>query len=291
MDLPRITLIGLGGMGAGMGLRLLDEGFPLHVYNRTPEKGRPLIEAGARTAESLTATVAEADVVLLSLSDEEAVEEMVFGRLAPALRPGMLLIDTTTVSPEYARRSAARLRAADVGRVEACVVGNPLMARAGRLRLFTAGDPGDVERVAGLLRALGRQVTHLGGDGRACALKLAFNLLLGAQTAALAEAVAYGVRAGIDQEVLLDTMAGEGGALASPLLTFRADFMRSGVYEPPAFRASLMAKDLHLVRRDAARLGLTLPLTDSAAARFDAAVTAGDGDKDAAVILRVRERR
>lgn len=289
--MKRLALIGLGGMGTGMGLRLLDKGFSLRVYNRTPSRAEPLIAAGALAASGVADAVADTDVVILSLSDEAAVEEVLFGRMGSALRPGTLLVDTSTVSPHYAREAARRLSALGVARVEACLVGNPQMARAGRLRVFTAGSRLAAGRVADVLDAIGREVRHIGPAGMASTLKIAFNLLLGAQTAALAEAVAYGSEAGLDLKILLRTLVGEGSGLRSPLLAFRAEFMSKGCYEPPSFRAALMAKDLRLAVHEADRIGLALPVATSAAALYEAAVTAGDGDKDAAVVLRTSRRR
>ncbi|MFE0155623.1 NAD(P)-dependent oxidoreductase [Nonomuraea sp. NPDC059007] len=288
---PELALIGLGGMGKGIGLCLLDEGFSLRVHNRTPERAKPLVDAGATLAESAADAVAGVGVVILCLSDEAAVEEVLFGPRAPGFDAGTLLVDTSTVSPTYARDATRRLAERGIGRLEACMVGNPQMARVGWLRVFTAGNPRDAERVADILDVLGQEVRHIGADGMACVLKLAFNMLLAAQTAGLAEAVAYGTGAGIDREVLLHTLVGDGSGLSSPLLAFRADFMIRGHYEPAAFRSSLMAKDLHLAMREGAELGLALPLTGSAAEQFDSVIKAGDGDKDAAAILELRQRR
>lgn len=289
--MKRLALIGLGGMGTGMGLRLLDRGFSLRVYNRTPGRAEPLIAAGAVAASGVADAAAGADVVILSLSDEAAVEEVLFGRRGSALPRGTLLVDTTTVSPHYAREAARRLSAQGVARVEACLVGNPQMARAGRLRVFTAGSRLAAGRAADVLNAIGREVRHIGPAGMASTLKIAFNLLLGAQTAALAEAVAYGSEAGLDPKLLLRTLVGEGSGLRSPLLAFRAEFMGKGCYEPPSFRAALMAKDLHLAVHEGDRIGLALPVAASAAALYEAGVAAGDGDKDAAVVLRTSRRR
>src|SRR5690606_587905 len=106
--MKRLALIGLGGMGTGMGLRLLDKGFSLRVYTRAPGRAEPLIAAGALAASGVADAVADTDVVILSLSDEAAVEEVLFERMGSALRPGTLLVDTSTVSPHYAREAARR---------------------------------------------------------------------------------------------------------------------------------------------------------------------------------------
>ncbi|GHH72118.1 3-hydroxyisobutyrate dehydrogenase [Streptosporangium violaceochromogenes] len=275
-------------MGAGMGHRLLEAGHPVSVYNRTPAKAAPLVEAGARLITTPQAA-ADAPIVLFSLSDEAAVDHVLFETMAPALRKGTIVVDTTTTSPLYARQAATRLSAAGLTRVEACVLGNPPMAHTGDLRIFTAGVRNDVEAVGDLLRVLGKEVRYLGAAGAASTMKLAFNLLLGVQTAALAEAVSYGVGAGLDRDLLIETIVNSG--FSSPVLAFRAGFMRERRYEPAAFRTRLMEKDLRLAVNDAAARGIPLPLTESAGDLMADAVAAGLGDQDAAVIGELSERR
>lgn len=278
-----VAFVGLGGMGSGMAHALLEAGFPLTVHNRTASRAEPLTAAGAVAAATAGDAVDGADVVVVSLADEAAVEEVVFGALAGRLRPGALLLDTSTVSPGYSRDAAGRLAGLGVRRVEACVVGNPLMARAGKLRVFTAGDPADAEAAGDVLAALGREVRHLGATGNACVLKLAFNVLLGVQVAALAEAVTMAEGAGLPREELLDALTGSG--FSAPTLDFRAGFMRSREYAPAAFRTALMAKDLRLALDVGASGGAPMPVTTRAADRYRWAAEAGRADQDAAAIV------
>ncbi|MGP3979153.1 NAD(P)-binding domain-containing protein [Streptomyces sp. 8N114] len=278
-----LAFVGLGNMGGGMAHRLLEAGHALTVHNRTAAKAAPLAEAGATVAASLAEAAKGRSVVLLSLADEAAVEEVLFGQVADVLAPGAVVIDTSTVSPAYARECAARLAGRGLRRVEACVVGNPFQAREGKLRVYTSGDEGDIARVGGILDTLGAQVVHLGAPGTAATLKLIFNLLLGAQVASLAEAVAYGVAAGLDRDRLLTSVAESG--FSSVVLRFRAELMRKGAYEPAFFRSTLMEKDLRLALGDAAVAGVPLPVLDSVRERFAGVNEAGDGDKDASVLL------
>src|SRR3954470_1441077 len=106
MDTPDLAFIGLGNMGGGMAMRLVERGFRVTVHNRTRVKAEPVCAAGALLAPSAAAAAAGADVVLVSLSDDDAVEQVVFGELATALRPGTVVIDTSTVSPDYAREAS-----------------------------------------------------------------------------------------------------------------------------------------------------------------------------------------
>ncbi|WP_018681670.1 NAD(P)-dependent oxidoreductase [Actinokineospora enzanensis] len=279
----KVAVVGLGGMGAGMAAALLTAGFDVTVHNRTAAKAAPLAERGARVAESVGAAAAGVDIVVLSLSDETAVDA-VLADLRP--RPGTVVVDTSTVSVGFSRSAAARLAEQGVARVEACVVGNPRMANTGQLRVFTAGDESTVDKVRPVLDAVGASVTHLGAFGRSCAFKLALNLLLGVQTAALAEMVHFAESAGLDREQLLGTVLESGWS--SPVLAFRAEFMRRRDYRPAAFRAELMGKDLRTLVAEAGAHGTALPVTESALRAYEGAVAAGRGDEDAAVVAELR---
>ncbi|MEU2402043.1 NAD(P)-dependent oxidoreductase [Streptomyces pseudogriseolus] len=282
-DKPELAFIGLGNMGGGMARRLLDTGHRLTVHNRTASKAAPLAAAGARLADAPERAAAGHQLVLLSLADEKAVEEVLFGRVAPVLRPGTVVVDTSTVSPGYAREAAERLAAQGLRRVEACVVGNPLQARKGELRVYVAGNPADLYEARPVLEAIGSDVVHVGAPGTAASLKLILNLLLGAQVASLSEAVAFGTAAGLDREQLINVVSASG--FSSMVMRFRADLMLKQSYEPAFFRSALMEKDIRLAVEAAAGAGTAMPVLDLVRERFAAVVAAGDGDKDASVLV------
>jgi 3-hydroxyisobutyrate dehydrogenase len=278
----RLTVLGLGAMGAGMAHALLDAGFELTVYNRTAAKGLALAERGALLAGSVAEAVAGAGVLLVSLADEAAVTEVLLEQALPRLAPGTVVVDASTVSPAFSRQAERLLGDRGVRRLEACVVGNPPMARAGQLRWLTGGDPELAERVRPVLDACGQEHRHLGPTGSASTLKLALNLLLGVQTAGLAEAVGLVEAAGVDRQALLDMVDRSGWR--SPVLSFRGEFMRQRSYSPAGFRSALMHKDLELALREAAAGGAELPVTRCAAGRYAAVAADGHGDEDAAVL-------
>lgn len=282
MTIRPVAVIGLGGMGSGMARALLDAGYPVTVYNRTASKADPLVAAGAVFAPSASVAGAGAEVVVLSLADEHAVEQVLFGEVVHKLAPGTTVVDTSTVSPSFAHNTAIRLAASGVHRVEACVIGNPAMAKSGQLRVFAAGKESDVDSVRDILGALSQEIRYLGPSGRAGTLKLAFNLLLGIQTAALAETVSFAEAAGLDRELLLNALDNSGWR--SPILSFRAAFMRRREYTPAGFRTVLMQKDLTLAQEEAAAHGVRLPLVATSAERFAEVITSGRGNEDAAVV-------
>jgi 3-hydroxyisobutyrate dehydrogenase-like beta-hydroxyacid dehydrogenase len=282
MAARKVAVLGLGGMGGGMAHRLLDSGLELTVWNRTAAKAASLVAAGAKQAASPAEAVADADVVLVSLADEEAVEQVLFGAVCPAARPGTPIIDTSTVSPTYAREAGERAAKAGVKRIEACVVGNPHQARSGELRVLTAGTQADLAEVEDVLGLLGPQVVYLGPPGMAATMKLVFNVMLGAQVTSMAEAVAYGVKSGLDRDMLL--MAVERSGFSSKVMSFRAALMRERKYEPAAFRTRLMNKDLRLALAEAAKVGVEMPVIERSAVTFTEAIDAGYGDQDAASV-------
>ncbi|MGB3440139.1 MAG: NAD(P)-dependent oxidoreductase [Actinophytocola sp.] len=280
-----VAVLGLGGMGGGMARALLHAGLTVTVFNRSAEKAQPLVRDGARLARSAGDAGAKAGLLVLSLADEESVEELLFGEVLPWLQPGTIVVDTTTVSPLYARDAAARLDAVGVERLEACVVGNPDMASAGQLRIFTAGRKSTLDTAEPVLSVLAQEIRYLGGAGRASALKLALNLLLGIQTVGLAEAADFADAAGLGRELLLDVVLSSGWR--SPVLAYRAEFMRRRVYQPAGFRTTLMHKDLDLAMRQAQDYRIELPLVRQAARRFETAIERGRGAEDAAAVMEV----
>lgn len=282
MDNRQVAFLGLGNMGGSMAGRLLDSGYELTLYNRTASKAAALVEAGATLAEAPDKAALDHRVVMLSLSDENVVEDVLFGQVVPVLAPGTVIIDTSTVSPGYARQAARRLADKGLRRVEACVVGNPLQARTGELRVYVAGEAADLEAVRPVLETVGNDVVHLGAPGTAATMKLILNLLLGAQVASLAEAVAYGTAAGLDRDQLLGSVASSG--FSSMVMRFRAELMRSRRYEPAFFRSELMEKDIRISMEAAEAHGIAMPVLGAVREQFAAVIAAGDGDKDASVI-------
>ncbi|MFC8131466.1 NAD(P)-dependent oxidoreductase [Streptomyces sp. NPDC057302] len=282
MDNRQVAFLGLGNMGGGMAGRLLDGGYELTLYNRTASKAAALTEAGATLAQAPDKAARGHSVVMLSLSDEKVVEDVLFGQVVPVLAPGTLIIDTSTVSPGYAQQAARRLADQGLRRVEACVVGNPLQARTGELRVYVAGERADLEEVRPILETIGNDVVHLGAPGSAASMKLILNLLLGAQVASLAEAVAYGTAAGLDRDQLLGSVASSG--FSSMVMRFRAELMRSRRYEPAFFRSELMEKDIRISMEAAQAHGIAMPVLGAVREQFAAVIAAGDGDKDASVI-------
>ena len=287
-----LAVCGLGNMGLGLALRLRDLGVPLAVFNRTPSKAQSLVDAGAKLAPTPAAAVAGRRLVLLSLSDEHAVRDVLLdpeqGALG-ALDAGAIVVDCSTTSSRAAEDVAALAAERGVDVIDACVIGNPFHARTGDVRLVLGGRADVIARARPLLEHLAKEVVAIGANGAASSMKVALNLVMGAQMAAVAEAVALAEAAGIDGATALGIIGSSG--YASPMLAFRCALAASRAFRPAAFRLDLMAKDLHLALGEAARTGAALPSTATVAALHDDAIAAGLGDCDAVALVALLERR
>lgn len=290
MTISRIGFLGLGAMGSGMAVRLADAGFEVVAYNRTAGRALPLTGQGVTVVDSPAAAAAEADALVVSLATQDAVDEVLFGRGAAlaATRPGAIVADTSTVSPEAARANAARIAEAGRRALDTCVIGNAEHARKGELRFMVGGGADEVAALRPVLNALAKEVLHVGGHGMGAAGKVAMNLLMGVELQALTEAVLLGERLGLAREQLL-AMIGASG-YSSPVMRFKGGVMARRDFGRADFRLALMRKDLRLALAEAARLGLPLPATEASEAVLAGAADAGLGELDCAAVLRRMEQ-
>jgi 3-hydroxyisobutyrate dehydrogenase len=289
-DKQRIAFIGLGVMGNGMACRLVEAGYEVTVYNRTRAKAEEVEKLGARVADSPADAAREADVVMLSLANQEIVARMLFDAdgVFETLGEGGYILDMSTVPPDFPREVAARAAAAGHHALDACVLGNPMHARQGEMRVMAGGEEQDFQVVEPLLEVLGKEVTYLGGSGMGATMKLVLNMLMGVQMPALAEAVVFGERAGLEREKVLEMIAKSG--YSSPVMGFRCAIMGQRNFELAAFKLGLMRKDMTLVLGEAQKAGVPMPVTESAHAMLTAAQQQGLGDLDVAAMLAFQER-
>jgi 3-hydroxyisobutyrate dehydrogenase len=286
----RVGFIGLGNMGSGMASRLAESGCEVTVFNRTRAKSEALESIGAKVADSPGEAARHADVVMLSLADQHAVESMLFGPdgAAESLRPGGYILDMSTVPPNFARELETKAAANGHHVLDACVLGAPEHARTGELRVMVGGSEEDFEAVHELLDTIGKEVTYLGAKGSGATMKLVLNMLMGVQMPALAEAVVFGERAGLERGKILEMIAKSG--YSSPVMSFRCGMMGRRSFEQAAFKLSLMRKDMMLVLGQAQELGLPLPVSESAYSMLTAAKQQGLGDLDVAAMIAFQER-
>jgi 3-hydroxyisobutyrate dehydrogenase len=289
-DKQRIAFIGLGVMGNGMACRLVESGYPVAVYNRTREKAEEVEKLGARVADTPADAARGADVVMLSLANQDVVARMLFDAdgVFETLGEGAFILDMSTVPPEFPREVARRALEHGIHALDACVLGNPLHSRQGELRVMAGGDEQAFKAVEPLLEAVGKEVTYLGGSGMGATMKLVLNMLMGVQMPALAEAVVFGEQAGLERQTILEMISKSG--YSSPVMGFRCAIMGQRNFELAAFKLGLMRKDMTLVLGQAQKVGVPMPVTESAHAMLTAAQQQGLGDLDVAAMLAFQER-
>lgn len=247
--------IGLGIMGGGMSRNLLEAGVPLTVYNRTRARTEPLAEAGATVADSPEAVAAASDVVFVCVSDTPDVEHVLLGDggVIHGARPGSLVVDMSTISPQATREIAARLADRGVAMLDAPVSGGSEGAAKGTLSIMVGGAAADVDRAMPMLRAMGTTITHVGPAGAGQTCKLVNQILVVGNMLAASEALLFAQAGGLDVEKALEAVT--GGAAGSWMLANRGPQVLRRDWSP-GFTIDLQQKDLRLALESADAFGI-----------------------------------
>jgi 3-hydroxyisobutyrate dehydrogenase len=280
--------LGLGLMGGPMTRRLLDAGYDVTVWNRSPGKATALVEAGAKTATAPHEVAAAASIIFMCLTDASAVEKVVFGAggLASVPGDGKLVVDFSSIHPDAARSIATRLKAANgMAWIDAPVSGGTKGAEEGTLAIMAGGDAADVERVRPYILAMARGFTHMGPTGAGQTTKLCNQVIVGCAMAVLAEATRFAVNAGIDAKRLPEALAG-GFADSIPLQLF-VPRMAQGIHSPPLGHIATMLKDLDTVIDVAQDTASPVPMAALAAQLFRMAAATRGADADALEIYKL----
>ena len=282
----KIGFVGLGLMGSRMALNLVRAGYPVIVYNRTPEKTRSLAEAGATVAGSLAEVARNSEIVITMVSDSAALQAVVLGPagLLDSLQPGAVLIDMSTVDPKVSRQVAEAVRARGAHMLDAPVSGSTMMAEQGSLSIMVGGEESVHERVREVLLKMGSRTTHVGPNGAAASLKLAVNIVIGVTMQVLAESIVLAERAGVAPEIAVEVLS--NSAVASPFLKYKASQLLQPL-GPAAFTASMMQKDFTMALQMAREVGVPLPTTATANEVLTMARSLGLGEHDFAAVTNV----
>lgn len=265
-SLPRLAFAGTGLMGQPMSRRLLAAGYPLRLWNRSPEKAAALIAAGAIHADDPAALCTDSDVVMLCLSDTAAVREVVFGAggIAEGARPGQLLVDFSSLDPAATRQMAAELSARSGMRwVDAPVSGGTAGAEAGSLAIMAGGEAADIERLRPILAHLGQRLTHMGEVGAGQVTKVCNQMIVACNALVIAEVVALAERSGVDAGLLAPALA--GGFADSRPLQILAPQMAERRFEPIRWHVRTLLKDLDAAVKLSREQGSATPMSGLAA--------------------------
>jgi 3-hydroxyisobutyrate dehydrogenase len=280
----RIGVAGLGRMGTAIAERLKEVGHGLVVWNRSPEKTKPLADAGAEVAKSPAELASRAEAIVTILTDAEAIDTVYRGPsgiLAGGIA-GKLVIDMSTVQPETEVRLAEEARGKGAGFVECPVGGTVGPARAGKLIGLAGGEEADVARARPILEQLCRRLEHVGPVGAGASMKLAINLPLIVFYQALGEAYALTKHLGKDTAWMMDLFADTSGG--PNVLKVRGPNIAKALAGqdpgPPAFDVDSIRKDLRTMLAEAGAKGFDLPLVARTLSIFDEAAEKGWGKRD-----------
>lgn len=259
-DKMRVGFIGLGLMGQGMARNILRAGYPLTVWNRTRGKEEPLAALGAQRAESPSAVAAVSDVVITIVSDTPDVQAVLLGEqgVAAGARPGLAVIDMSTISPAATRAMAAELAARGVDMLDAPVSGGTEGADQGTLTIMVGGAPAVFARMEPLLRTMGHRVTHMGDHGSGQSTKLVNQIVAILNTLALSEGLVFAAKADLDLKKVVAAIG--AGAAGSWLWSHRGPQIVAGDFAP-GFTIALQQKDLGIALDAARQMHLPLPGT------------------------------
>jgi 3-hydroxyisobutyrate dehydrogenase len=282
----KVALLGLGTMGRGMALNLLKAGFPLTVYNRTRVKAEALAVAGAAVAETPTRAAEGATVVIAMLADDQASRAAWLGAngALTAMQPGSVVVECSTLSPDWVSELSGAARDRRLRMVEAPVTGSRVQAETGQLNFLVGADSEAIALVTPVLHSMSREILHLGPVGSGAQLKLINNFLCAVQVTSFAEALAWIERTGLKRDAALEFL--KKGAPGSGILSAMADRMTQRTYEVN-FLLRLMAKDLRYASAAAAQRGVTLSMAEPAQAMFENARQQGQGEKDMSAVVEV----
>ncbi|HET8745120.1 MAG TPA: 2-hydroxy-3-oxopropionate reductase [Ramlibacter sp.] len=283
----KIGFIGLGVMGAPMAGHLRAAGHTLFVHTRS-KVPTALVEAGATVCTSAQGVAQRADIVFLMLPDTPDVEKVLFGPegVAAGLAPGKTVVDCSSIDPIATRGFAARIARAGCDYLDAPVSGGEVGAKAASLSIMVGASEAAFERVRPLLALMGKNITHVGavGDGQVC--KVANQIIVGLNIAAVAEALVFASKAGADPARVRQALM--GGFASSRVLEVHGERMLKRTFQP-GFRIALHQKDLNLALQGARSLGMALPQTAIAAQLMQAGDALGVAQEDHSALVRVLE--
>lgn len=275
----KIAFLGLGIMGRPMAANLAKAGNEVTVWNRTP-KDLP----GVRVAKTPAEAAEGADVVWMCVADTAAVERVLFAPdgVEGKLRPGMIVVDSSTISPVETLKFAERVRAKGGDYVDAPITGSKIGAESAQLIFMVGAADATLERLQPLFRQMGKNVVHMGEVGKGQAAKIALNLQIAMIFEGFAEGFALATRLGVNPEKFVHLVSNT--MVRSGVVDYKAPFVLKRDYSAN-FPLRLMRKDLRLVQDAAGSMGLQLPGLRSVLEVYEKADKAGYADLDYAATI------
>jgi 3-hydroxyisobutyrate dehydrogenase-like beta-hydroxyacid dehydrogenase len=287
--IKRISYLGLGTMGGGMASNLLKAGYELTVWNRSAEKCEPFARKGARVAETPADAVRDVDLVMYSLSNDQAVEEVVFGAkgILSAIKAGQIAIDMSTVVPATSLRELEAYAKRGVDFLDAPVFGSKRESADAKLWIMAAGNKAIFEKVKPILEQLGQTVHYFGKNGNATAIKLVGNLIVALELEALSEGLVLAQKAGLDLNTVMEVV--KVADFRSPLLVSNGQNIVKRDFSP-SFALKLMLKDAGLIEKFAESLPSPIPALRVVEKNLASAVALGFGKENASAVIKALEK-
>jgi 3-hydroxyisobutyrate dehydrogenase-like beta-hydroxyacid dehydrogenase len=284
----KIGFMGLGIMGTPMAANLLKAGYPVMVYNRSPEKAEPLVKQGAGLASNPENLAKAAEVIIAMVTGPEALHDLLWGAngAGKALNSSKTFINMSSVSPRHTRELAAQLEPTGALFIDAPVSGTKKPAEDGTLIILAGGPQDKVQELEPLFGAMGKKVVYCGAAGQGSMMKMFINLLLGMMMEGFAEVLNFGRLGGLDIPAMLDTVF--SGPLNCGLFQMKAPNLEKKSY-PTAFPFKHMTKDIKFVLDTAYELKAPVPVAQTLLHLFQSGVAQGWGDEDISAIARVLE--
>jgi 3-hydroxyisobutyrate dehydrogenase-like beta-hydroxyacid dehydrogenase len=273
-------------MGGNMVKRLLDKGHSVVGHNRTRSRAEWLVKAGMQWADTPREVATSADLIFTMLANGKAVKSVVEGPegILPALKPGKVLVDMSTISPATNRELVDVVTRAGAQMLDAPVSGSVITLQQGKLSVMVGGAKDAFEKALPVLQDIGPKVTHVGDNGLALVLKIATNLSLAVQMLAFSEGVLLAEKSGIKRETAVDVLL--HSVIASPMVQYRGPFVLK-MPDEAWFNCDMMQKDMNLAIEMGERLGVPLPTTTVTNTFLTAARGMGLNAQDFAVMFDV----
>src|SRR6266481_5997076 len=287
--IKRISYLGLGTMGGGMASNLLKAGYNLTVWNRSADKCKPFARKGARLAESPADAVRDADLVIYMLSNDQAIEEVVFGAngVLSGIKEGQIAMDMSTVLPATSLREQEAYAKRGVDFLDAPVFGSKQESADAKLWIMAAGNKAIFEKVKPVLEHLGQTVHYFGKNGNAAAMKLVGNLMVALEMEALAEGLVLAQKAGLDLNTVMEVV--KVADFRSPLLVSNGQNVLKRDFSP-SFALELMLKDAGLIKKFGQSLQSPIPGLRIVEKNLASVVDLGFGTENASALIKALEK-
>jgi 3-hydroxyisobutyrate dehydrogenase len=261
---PTLGFIGIGLMGKPMTLRLLNAGFSVNVWNRSPEKLLPVIKAGANASTSIAELVKASNIILLCLADTQAVESVIRNDILKNGSANQLLIDLSSIHPDSTRQLASILHEkCGMDWVDAPVSGGVAGAEQGTLAIMAGGSLKNINIARVVLAPLYKQLTHMGGTGSGQVTKICNQMIVSCNVLVIAEMIALAKQAGVAAEKIPEALSG-GFADSRPLQIIGPE-MATETFEPVKWRVKTLLKDLNMAVDLSIKQGNAIPMSGLAA--------------------------